>query len=105
MVRQRWPAVTLAVTGLLWTIYHVAAYPGGAPAVPLWIALYSAATAPRRWVTLPMAGWLIDVRLARHGASMGRLISAAVRAIESWGAGVRAGWWPGRTNGPAPRGS
>jgi signal transduction histidine kinase len=59
VVRRRWPAVTLAVTGLLWTIYHTDDYPGGAPAVPLWIALYSAAVAPRRWVALPIAGWVI----------------------------------------------
>ncbi|GAB2822786.1 histidine kinase [Actinoallomurus bryophytorum] len=59
VVRRRWPAVTLAVTGLLWTIYHVDDYPGGAPAVPLWIALYSAAVAPRRWLALPIAGWVI----------------------------------------------
>lgn len=59
VVRRRWPAVTLAVTGLLWTIYHVDDYPGGAPAVPLWISLYSAAVAPRRWIALPIAGWVI----------------------------------------------
>ncbi|GAA4517555.1 histidine kinase [Actinoallomurus oryzae] len=58
-MRRRWPSVTLAVTGLLWTIYHIDDYPGGAPAVALWIALYSAAIAPRRWFALSIAGSLI----------------------------------------------
>ena len=59
VARRRWPAVTLAIIGLLWTSYHIEDFPGGAPAVPLWIALYSAAVAPRRWVALAVAGWMI----------------------------------------------
>ncbi|GAA4608634.1 hypothetical protein GCM10023195_34020 [Actinoallomurus liliacearum] len=58
-VRRRRPALALAVVFLLWVIYHVADYPGGAPAVPVWIALYSVAAAPRRRMGLALAGWLI----------------------------------------------
>ncbi|MEV5747763.1 histidine kinase [Actinoallomurus sp. NPDC052308] len=58
-VRRRRPALTLSVVFLLWVIYHVADYPGGAPAVPVWISLYSVAAAPRRRMGLALAGWLI----------------------------------------------
>jgi signal transduction histidine kinase len=59
--RRRWPAACLAVVVLLWLAYHIADYPGGAPAVPLWVALYSVAVAPRRVPGLVVAGALIAV--------------------------------------------
>ncbi|MFD0823964.1 hypothetical protein ACFQ0D_37865, partial [Micromonospora zhanjiangensis] len=37
---RRWPAVTMAAVVVGWLAYHVLDYPGGEPAVPVWIALY-----------------------------------------------------------------
>ncbi|MEV5706806.1 histidine kinase [Actinoallomurus sp. NPDC052274] len=58
-VRRRSPALALAVVFLLWVVYHAANYPGGAPAVPVWVALFSAAAASRRRAGLAVAGWLV----------------------------------------------
>ena len=70
--RRRFPALTLSVIVLLWLLYHVRDYPGGAPAVPVWIALYSVAAAPRRLAGLAVAGVLVVcdalARTARTGA-------------------------------------
>ncbi|MQY09391.1 hypothetical protein ACRB68_75170 [Actinomadura sp. RB68] len=57
--RRRRPALVMAAVSFLWWIYHLCDYPGGAPAVAVWIALYSAAVAPRRWAGLAQAVLLI----------------------------------------------
>jgi signal transduction histidine kinase len=62
--RRRRPALVLAVVWFLWWVYHVRDYPGGAPAVALWIALYSAAVAPRRRAGLVLAALLIESDLS-----------------------------------------
>ncbi|MGW0434717.1 sensor histidine kinase [Micromonospora sp. NPDC003197] len=61
LARRRWPAVVLAVVGGLFLLYHVMEYPGGAPAVPLWVALYSVTVATRRRAGLVLAGVLIAI--------------------------------------------
>lgn len=48
VVRRRWPLATLLWVWAWWFSYHVLDYPGGAPAVPMWIALYTAAAAEHR---------------------------------------------------------
>ncbi|MCO5972214.1 sensor histidine kinase [Actinoallomurus soli] len=78
-IRRRRPALALSVVFLLWVIYHVANYPGGAPAVPVWIALYSVAAAPRRRMGLALAGWLIvSDALARTKYTGAGLFDAAL---------------------------
>ncbi|MFI0357424.1 sensor histidine kinase [Actinomadura sp. 9N407] len=57
--RRRRPALVLGAVSLLWLAYHMRDYPGGAPAVAVWIALYSAAAAPRRRAGLAVAVLLI----------------------------------------------
>ncbi|MBG0560153.1 sensor histidine kinase [Actinoplanes aureus] len=59
LLRRRLPALTLAAVGALFITYHVLRYPGGAPAVPVWIALYSVAVAPHRRLGLTFAGALV----------------------------------------------
>lgn len=59
LLRRRLPALTLAMVGALFLAYHVLRYPGGAPAVPVWVALYAVAAAPRRRAGLAVAGVLI----------------------------------------------
>ncbi|GAB3147988.1 sensor histidine kinase [Micromonospora sonneratiae] len=61
LARRRWPAGVLALVGGLFLLYHVLEYPGGAPAVPLWVALYSVAVAPRRRAGLVLAGTLLVI--------------------------------------------
>ncbi|GAB3986858.1 histidine kinase [Actinoallomurus acanthiterrae] len=79
LLRGRRPALTIGVVSLLWLIYHVADYPGGAPAVPVWVALYSAAAAPRRWAALSLAGWtIVSDALARTKHSGVGLFDAAL---------------------------
>ncbi|WP_225991615.1 sensor histidine kinase [Actinomadura montaniterrae] len=71
LARRRWPAFVLGLVTLLWIVYHSRGYPGGAPAVPVWAALYSVAVAPRRWAGFVLAGVLIfsDVSArSEHGA-------------------------------------
>ncbi|MCO5992782.1 sensor histidine kinase [Actinoallomurus rhizosphaericola] len=58
-VRRRSPALALSVVFLLWVVYHTANYPGGAPAVPVWVALFSVASARRRRAGLALGGALI----------------------------------------------
>jgi hypothetical protein len=70
--RCRWPALTLSIVALLWLLYHVLDFPGGVPAVPLWIALYSVAVAPRRRVGLAVAGALIASDALARTAQTGR---------------------------------
>ncbi|GIG87885.1 sensor histidine kinase [Plantactinospora endophytica] len=61
LLRRRLPAVVLAVVVVLFLGYHMLRYPGGAPAVPVWIALYSVAVAPRRRIGLTVAALFIVV--------------------------------------------
>lgn len=75
--RRRWPAWTLAGVVLLWLLYHLLDFPGGAPAVPVWVALYSVAVAPRRWPGLAIAGaLLVSDALARTAQTGARLFDA-----------------------------
>ncbi|PZG07640.1 sensor histidine kinase, partial [Micromonospora craterilacus] len=59
LARRRWPAATMAAVAALWLTYHILDYPGGAPAVPVWVALYSAAAAPKRVRAMAVAVTLI----------------------------------------------
>ena len=72
--RRHRTALVLAVVCFLWWLYHLRHYPGGAPAVAVWIALYSAAVAPRRWAGLLVAAVLIEsdlsARMQRTGAGL-----------------------------------
>ncbi|GAA0355786.1 sensor histidine kinase [Actinoallomurus spadix] len=78
-VRRRSPALALGAVFLLWVIYHIANYPGGAPAIPVWIALFSVAAAPRRRTGLALAGWLIvSDALARTKSTGASLFDAAL---------------------------
>ncbi|MEV6630362.1 histidine kinase [Actinoplanes sp. NPDC051470] len=61
LARRQQPALVLAAVVFLFLAYHVDRYPGGAPAVPVWIALYSVAVAPRRRLGLLVAGVLIVI--------------------------------------------
>ncbi|MEU9017420.1 sensor histidine kinase [Actinomadura sp. NPDC048394] len=71
LARRRWPAFVLGLVTLLWIVYHSRGYPGGAPAVPVWAALYSVAVAPRRWAGFVLAGVLIfsDVSARSEGGA------------------------------------
>ena len=71
LLRTRHPAVTLAVVGVLFFTYHVLLYPGGAPAVPVWIALYSVAVAPRRRAGLVVAALVVVLDLQSRMAVAG----------------------------------
>ncbi|MEV4756907.1 histidine kinase [Micromonospora sp. NPDC049559] len=59
LARRRWPAAVLALVGALFLQYHMLGYPGGVPAVPVWVALYAVAAAPRRRAGLAVAAALI----------------------------------------------
>ncbi|MFC6021678.1 sensor histidine kinase [Plantactinospora solaniradicis] len=63
LARRRWPAGVLTVVGGLFLAYHVSRYPGGAPAAPVWVALYSVTVAPRRRLGLVLAGLFIVLDL------------------------------------------
>ncbi|WP_084336629.1 sensor histidine kinase [Actinomadura oligospora] len=69
--RRRWPASVLAVVAGLWLVYHLLDYPGGAPAVAVWVALYSVAVARRRWPGLVVAALLIVADLAGRARHTG----------------------------------
>ncbi|GGO19791.1 sensor histidine kinase [Micromonospora parathelypteridis] len=58
-LRRRWPALVLALVTVGWLAYHMLDYPGGAPAVPVWVALYSGAAATDRAASIPVAAILI----------------------------------------------
>ena len=77
LARRRWPAATLATVGALFLAYHVWRYPGGAPAAPVWVALYSVAVAPRRRLGLAVAGLLILLDL------QGRMMVAQVGPLDA----------------------
>ncbi|MGK5740197.1 sensor histidine kinase [Micromonospora sp. URMC 103] len=68
LTRRRWPAATLATVGALFLAYHMSRYPGGAPAAPLWVAMYSVAVASRRRSGLVVAG--VFMLLDLHGRMM-----------------------------------
>ena len=76
--RRRCAAPVLAVVAVLFFGYHVARYPGGAPAVPVWIALYSVAAAPRRRLGLAVAAAVIvlDAQSRMIVAGLGPLDAA-----------------------------
>ncbi|GAA2606863.1 histidine kinase [Dactylosporangium fulvum] len=79
LVRRRWPALTLSVVAVLWVCYHTLDYPGGAPAVPVWVALYSVAVASRRRAGLAVAGGLlVSDALARTAQTGAQLFDAAL---------------------------
>lgn len=77
--RRYRPTWVLGAVALLWLAYHVLDYPGGAPAVPVWVALYSAAAAERRRAALAVAGALIvSDALARTGQTEAGLFDAVL---------------------------
>jgi signal transduction histidine kinase len=59
LLRRRSPAAVMAVVGALYLVYHVLGYPGGAPGVVVWVALYSVAVAQKRRLGLIIAAVLI----------------------------------------------
>ncbi|MEU7750879.1 sensor histidine kinase [Micromonospora sp. NPDC049171] len=58
-VRRRWPVGVLALVGGLYLAYHIYHYPGGATAVPAWVALYSVGAASRQRVGLIVAALFV----------------------------------------------
>ncbi|MEU7587829.1 sensor histidine kinase [Micromonospora sp. NPDC049230] len=70
--RRRWPVGVLVLVGGLYLAYHIYHYPGGAPSVPAWVALYSVGAASRQRVGLIVAALfvLLDAqgRMAVAGA-------------------------------------
>ncbi|MGI5238541.1 sensor histidine kinase [Dactylosporangium sp. CA-139066] len=79
LARRRWPAPTLTIVAALWVWYHMRDYPGGAPAVPVWVALYSVAVTARRRAGLAVAGGLlVSDALARTAQTGARLFDAAL---------------------------
>jgi signal transduction histidine kinase len=78
LLRRYHPAAVTVVVGALYLAYHVSRYPGGAPAVTVWVALYSAAVAPRRRLGLTVAAVLIvlDAQGRMAVAGLGPLDSA-----------------------------
>ncbi|WP_406104784.1 sensor histidine kinase [Micromonospora globbae] len=77
LARRRWPAAALATAGALFLAYHVSRYPGGAPAAPLWVALYSVAVAPRRRAGLLVAAIFILLDL------QGRMLVESVGPLDA----------------------
>ncbi|WP_331211072.1 sensor histidine kinase [Plantactinospora veratri] len=77
LARRRWPAAVLAVVGGLFLLYHVSRYPGGAPAAPIWVALYSVAVAPRRRLGLTLAGLFVLLD------AQGRIMVAGVGPLDA----------------------
>lgn len=108
LARRRWPAVVLAVVTVLWLGYHILDYPGGAPAVPVWVALYSGAAAAERGPSMVVAAFLIgsDIqgRTATHQLDLldptldgsiavfvaALLLGEATRSRRAWQAETRA---------------
>ncbi|MEN3615021.1 sensor histidine kinase [Plantactinospora sp. ZYX-F-223] len=77
LARRRWPAAVLAVVGGLFLAYHVSRYPGGAPAAPVWVALYSVAVAPRRRLGLALAALFVLLD------AQGRIVVAGVEPLDA----------------------
>ncbi|BAL89449.1 putative two-component system sensor kinase [Actinoplanes missouriensis 431] len=61
LARRRAPAAVLALVGALFFGYHMLEYPGGAPAVPLWVALYTVGAATHRRTGLVVAAVILWV--------------------------------------------
>ncbi|MBE1584515.1 sensor histidine kinase [Nonomuraea angiospora] len=78
LARRRCPTMTLSGVVLLWLAYHVLDYPGGEPAVPVWIALYSVAVAARRRAGLAVAGGLLVCDALARTADTGAWLFDAV---------------------------
>ncbi|SIN44341.1 sensor histidine kinase [Micromonospora cremea] len=107
-LRRRWPALVLALVTVGWLAYHILDYPGGAPAVPVWVALYTGAAATDRAASMLVAAFLIGSdlqgRVATHNldpldptldGSFGVFIAAlllgeAARSRRRWQAETRA---------------
>ncbi|GLY04473.1 two-component sensor histidine kinase [Actinoplanes sp. NBRC 101535] len=70
-VRDDHPAITLATVGVLFLVYHVLGYPGGAPAPPLWVALFAVGAASRRRAGFVVAGLLLAVDIQGRAATTG----------------------------------
>lgn len=77
LLRRYRPAAVMVVVAVLYLAYHVSRYPGGAPAVAVWVALYSVAVAPRRRLGLTVAALLIVLD------AQGRMAVARVGPLDS----------------------
>ncbi|MEO3929332.1 sensor histidine kinase [Micromonosporaceae bacterium B7E4] len=77
LARRRWPAAVLAVVCGLFLLYHVSRYPGGAPAAPVWVALYSVAVAPHRRLGLALAALFVLLD------AQSRIIVAGVEPLDA----------------------
>jgi serine phosphatase RsbU (regulator of sigma subunit) len=77
LVRRRWPVGVLVASVVTLQVYYMANYPGILPAVPLAVALYTAAAAGHlRW-SLAVAAWywIVPLLFAAFG-SLGPLVPA-----------------------------
>jgi hypothetical protein len=77
LVRRRWPVGVLVASVVTLQVYYVANYPGILPAVPLAVALYTAAAAGHlRW-SLAVAAWywIVPLLFAAFGG-LGPLVPA-----------------------------
>jgi signal transduction histidine kinase len=77
LLRRSRPVAALVAIGALYLAYHVSRYPGGAPAVAVWVGLYSVAVAPRRRLGLIVAAVLIVLDL------QGRMVVAGLGPLDS----------------------
>lgn len=83
LVRRRWPVGVLVASVVVLQVYHLASYPGISAAVPLAVALYTAAAAGRlRWsvgvASVYLAGLLLYATLWYPGPP-GPILSELVR--------------------------
>jgi serine phosphatase RsbU (regulator of sigma subunit) len=77
LVRRRWPVGVLVASVVTLQVYYIANYPGILPAVPLAVALYTAAAAGHlRW-SLAVAAWywIVPLLFAAFGG-LGPLVPA-----------------------------
>ncbi len=77
LLRRYRPAAVMAVVGALYLAYHMSGYPGGAPSVAVWVALYSVAVAPRRRLGLAVAAVLIALDME------GRMVVTGLGPLDS----------------------
>jgi heme exporter protein D len=77
LVRRRWPVGVLVASVVTLQVYFSASYPGIMPAVPLAVALYTAAAAGHlRWALVVAAWyWIVPLLFAAFG-SLGPLVPA-----------------------------
>lgn len=69
--RRRWPLAVLGATAGLLFVYYALGYPGFEPALPLAVALYTAAAAGYLWWGVGVAGFYLAAELIVSGIRLG----------------------------------